>query len=134
MWTQIVGKIRLALSPMVNHWWQVTLYVTPRGLSTSPIPYGIRTFEIQFDFIDHKLAVHCSDGQIRYMELHPRSVADFYRELMSVLRSLSIEVKINTTPQEVPNPIAFDIDTGHASYDGEARCLPEQRPWRSYRN
>jgi hypothetical protein len=119
MWTQIVGKVRLALSPMVNHWWQVTLYVTPRGLTTSPIPYGKRTFEILFDFIDHSLAVHTGDGHIRYMGLHSRSVADFYQELMSVLRSLDIEVKINTMPQEVSNPIACDIDTVHASYDEE---------------
>jgi len=119
MWTQIVGKIRLALSPMVNHWWQVTLYVTPRGLTTSPIPYGNRTFEILFDFIDHNLTIHTSDGQSRYIGLHPRTVADFYRELMSVLRSLGIVVKINTMPQEVSNPIACDIDTVHASYDEE---------------
>ncbi|MBF6612204.1 MAG: hypothetical protein IVW55_03665 [Chloroflexi bacterium] len=119
MWTQVVGKIRLTLSPMVNHWWQVTLYVTPRGLTTSPIPYGTRTFEILFDFIDHNLAVHTSDGKARYMGLHPRSVADFYRELMSILRSLGIEVKIGTKPQEVPSPIACDIDTIHDSYDEE---------------
>jgi len=119
MWTQIVGKIRLALSPMVNHWWHVTLYVTPRGLTTSPIPYGNRTFEIDFDFIDHTLAVQTSDGQVRYVGLHPRTVADFYRELMAVLRSLGIEVTINTLPQEVANPIACDIDTVHASYDEE---------------
>jgi hypothetical protein len=119
MWTQIVGKIRLGLSPMVNHWWQVTLYVTPRGLTTSPIPYGNRTFEILFDFIEHNLTVHTSDGKISHIGLYPRSVADFYQELMSVLRSLGIEVKINTTPQEVADPIALDIDTIHASYDKE---------------
>ncbi len=119
MWTQIVGKIRLALSPMVNHWWQVTLYVTPRGLTTSPIPYGTHSFEIVFDFIDHHLTVYASDGATRYMGLYPRTVADFYRELMSLLRSLGIQVKINTTPQEVPDPIACDIDTVHASYDEE---------------
>ena len=92
MWTQIVGKIRLTLSPMVNHWWQVALYVTPRGLTTSPIPYGDRTFDIMFDFIDHNLAVHTSDGRVRYMGLHPRTVADFYLELMSILRALDIHV------------------------------------------
>jgi hypothetical protein len=121
MWTQIVGKIRLALSPWVNHWWQVTLYVTARGLTTTPIPYGAENgagmFEILFDFIDHSLAVHTSSGQSRTMGLYPRSVADFYRELMSILRSLGVEVKINTTPKEVPNPIAFEIDTLHGSYD-----------------
>jgi hypothetical protein len=119
MWTQIVGKIRLTLSPMANHWWQVTLYVTPRGLTTSPIPYGGRTFDITFDFIDHDLAVHTSDGSARYMSLHPRTVADFYQELMSILRALGIDVTINTTPQEVPNPISCDVDTVHASYDEE---------------
>ncbi|HST04016.1 MAG TPA: DUF5996 family protein [Chloroflexia bacterium] len=119
MWTQIVGKIRLALSPLINHWWQVTLYVTPRGLTTSPIPYGSRTFEIIFDLIDHNLEVRVSDGRTRYMGLHPRSVADFYQELMSILRALGIEVAIYTKPQEVPNPIACDIDTVHASYDEE---------------
>jgi hypothetical protein len=119
MWTQIVGKIRLTLSPMANHWWQVTLYVTPRGLTTSPIPYGDRTFDITFDFVDHNLAVHTSDGRARYMGLHPRTVADFYSELMSILRALDIHVTINTTPQEVPSPISCDVDTVHASYDEE---------------
>ena len=117
MWTQIAGKIRLALSPMINHWWQVTLYVTPRGLTTSPIPYDTRTFEIQFDFVDHHLTVNTSDGTTRYMGLYPRTVADFYQELMSMLRALGIDVQINTTPQEVPNPIACNLDTVHASYD-----------------
>lgn len=117
MWTQIVGKIRLTLSPMVNHWWQVTLYVTPRGLTTSPIPYGDRTFEIVFDLIEHNLAVHTSDGASRYMGLHPRTVADFYSDLMSILRAVGVEVQINTKPQEVPNPIHCDVDTVHASYD-----------------
>jgi len=117
MWTQVVGKIRLALSPMANHWWHVTLYVTPSGLTTSPIPYRTRTFEILFDFIHHNLTVHTSEGITRHMGLYPRSVADFYHELMSILRSLGIEVHINTTPQEVPSPIACDVDTVHASYD-----------------
>ena len=117
MWTQIVGKIRLTLSPMVNHWWQVTLYVTPRGLTTSPIPYGDRTFEIVLDLIEHNLVVHTSDGASRYMGLHPRTVADFYSELMSILRAVGVEVQINTKPQEVPNPIHCDVDTVHASYD-----------------
>ncbi len=117
MWTQVVGKIRLALSPMVNHWWQAALYVTARGLTTSPIPYQGRVFEIQFDFIDHNLVVQSSDGRTRYMALYPRSVADFYQELMALLHALQIDVTINTTPQEVPNPISCDIDTVHASYD-----------------
>lgn len=91
MWTQIVGKIRLALSPMVNHWWQVPLYVTPRGLTTSPIPYGPRTFDLTFDFINHYLVVQTNDGRTKYVALYPRAVADLYRELMAVLRSLGIE-------------------------------------------
>ncbi len=117
MWTQVVGKIRLALSPAVNHWWHVTLYVTPRGLTTSPVPYGTITFEILFDFIDHNLIVHTSDGATRHMGLYPRSVADFYHELMSIMRSLGIEVQINPMPQEIPSPVACDVDTVHASYD-----------------
>jgi hypothetical protein len=122
MWTQVVGKIRLTLSPRVNHWWHAALYVTSRGLTTSPIPYGpygSRTFELTFDFINHTLVVQTSDGTTRYVALYPRSVADFYRELMAVLRSIDIDVRINTTPQEVPNPIACDIDNVHHSYDQE---------------
>lgn len=117
MWTQIVGKIRLALSPMTNHWWQTALYVTSRGLTTSPIPYGARTFEITFDFIDHNLIIQTSDGASRYMALYPRSVASFYSELMSVLSTVGIEVRIYTKPQEVLNPIHCDVDTVHDSYD-----------------
>jgi hypothetical protein len=119
MWTQVVGKIRMELTPPVNHWWHVTLYVTPRGLSTSAMPYagGAAACEIAFDFVDHKLTVQTSRGQTRVMGLYPRSVADFYQELMAMLRALGVHVRINTTPQEVPNPIACDIDTTHASYD-----------------
>ena len=119
MWTQIAGKVRLELSPMVNHWWQVALHVTPRGLTTTPIPYGGRTFEIQFDLIDHNLAILTSDGAARYMSLYPRTVADFYRELMSILKALGLEVRLFTKPQEVPDPILFEEDTAHASYDEE---------------
>lgn len=119
MWTQIVGKIRLALSPPVNHWWQAALYVTPRGLTTSPIPYAARTFEIQFDFADHNLFIQTSDGMTRYMGLYPRSVADFYRELMAILQSMGFEVKINPLQQEVANPLRCDQDNIHASYDQE---------------
>ena len=117
MWTQIIGKVRLALSPPLNHWWNVTLYVTPRGLTTSPIPYNARTFEVSFDFLDHLLWVRTSDGTSRAMALYPRSVANFYRELMALLRSLGIEVTINPLPQEVPNPIRCDEDEEHAAYD-----------------
>ena len=117
MWTQIVGKVRLALSPPVNHWWAVTLYVTPRGLTTASIPYGTRLFEAAFDFLDQTLWLRTSDGASRAMALYPRAVADFYRELMAVLRSLGIEVAINPLPQEVANPIRFDEDHAHAAYD-----------------
>ncbi len=119
MWTQIVGKIRLVLSPIVNHYWQVALYVTARGLTTSPIPYGERYFEIGFDFIDHHLMIYTSDGTTKTMALAPRSVADFYQELMATLQSLGIEVKIHAKPDEVPNPIPFAEDHEHASYDRE---------------
>ena len=119
MWSQIVGKVRLALSPMVNHWWQVPFYVTPRGLTTSAIPYGNRSFEILFDFIDHRLAIQDSDGRIETLALAPRSVADFYLEVTALLRALKIDVKIWPVPVEVPNPIPFAEDRGHASYDGE---------------
>src|ERR1700730_14553932 len=93
MWTQIVGKLRLVLSPRVNHWWEVPLYVNARGLTTSAIPYGDGDFEIQFDFIDHKLEIRTSWGSSKSLELKPRSVADFYREFMAALRSLGISVK-----------------------------------------
>jgi Family of unknown function (DUF5996) len=119
MWTQIVGKVRLALSPRVNQWWEVTLYVTPLGLTTSPIPYEGGIFEIQFDFIHHRLLIRTSQDAERVMALAPRSVADFYEEFMQCLASLDIHVKIWKMPCEVPNPIAFDRDTQHASYDPE---------------
>lgn len=119
MWTQIVGKIRLALSPRVNHWWQVPLYVTARGLTTSPIPYGEKNFEIAFDFIDHHLVIYSSDGTTKVMALTPRSVADFYQELMAILRSFGIEVSIHAQPDEVSNPIPFAEDHEHAAYDPE---------------
>src|SRR5947209_2990752 len=119
MWTQIVGKIRLAQSPLVNHWWNVPLYVTPRGLTTSAIPYRTRTFEIDFDFIEHQLVINTSDGDARSLALQPRSVADFYQELMAALRALEIEVAIHAKPDEVPDPIPFAEDNVHASYDAE---------------
>ena len=105
MWTQIVGKVRLALSPRINHWWEVPLYVSARGLTTSAIPYGDGIFEVQFDFIEHELIIQTSWGASKTIELEPRPVADFYAEFMSALRSLGIEVKIWTMPCEVPNPV-----------------------------
>src|ERR1700676_2462973 len=100
MWTQIVGKTRLALTPLENHWWNVTLYVTPRGLSTSNIPYGHQSFEIEFDFIAHKLSIRTSEGREGSIPLFPRSVADFYAEYMACLRSFGIEVNIHDIPEE----------------------------------
>ncbi|MGB7921751.1 MAG: DUF5996 family protein [Pyrinomonadaceae bacterium] len=117
MWTQIVGKIRLAQTPLINHWWNVPLYLTARGLTTSAMPYGARSFEIEFDFIDHRLLISCSDGTTKTLDLVPRSVADFYREVMATLGDLGIEVKIWTTPVEIPDPIPFEQDQQHASYD-----------------
>jgi len=119
MWTQIVGKIRLVLSPWINHSWHVTLYVTSRGLTTSPIPYGAYTFEILFDFITHQMVIDKSDGQRRTITLKPQSVAEFYRTLMKTLNDLELAVTINTTPNEIENPIPFDQDEEHRSYDRE---------------
>ena len=119
MWTQIVGKVRLALSPKINHWWEVPLYVNAVGLTTSAIPYTEGIFEIQFDFIHHKLRIETSHADTKTLDLAPRSVADFYREFMAALASLGIAVKIWTRPCEIPNPIPFDEDTEHASYDAE---------------
>jgi len=119
MWSQIVGKVRLALSPKTNHWWEVPLYVNAVGLTTSAIPYAGGIFEIQFDFIDHKLVIQTSQAASRTLALAPRSVADFYREFMTALVSLGIEVKFWKMPVEIPDPIPFDKDTQHASYDAE---------------
>ena len=120
MWTQIVGHIRMKQTPMVNHWWNTALYLTSRGLTTSPIPYGTRTFDIDFDFIDHRLFIRTSDGAVKTLALEPRSVADFYREVMDTLRSLSIDVRIHGKPDEVADPIPFAEDDKHASYDAES--------------
>jgi hypothetical protein len=118
-WTQVIGKIRLAQAPMLNHWWQVPLYVTSRGLTTSPMPFGARTVQIDFDFIDHQLVFACSDGATRSLALVPRSVADFYREVMARLRSLGLSVKLWTMPVEIPDAIPFEQDHQHKSYDKE---------------
>src|SRR4051812_10249329 len=126
MWTQMVGKVRMALTPLVNHWWNTTLYVSPRGLTTSKIPYRDRSFELCFDFLDHQLRLNTSDGLSKSSPLVARSVADFYQEFMSMLRGAGIEVKIWKMPVEVPNPIAFDCDREHASYDPASA----QRFWR----
>ncbi len=119
MWTQIVGKVRLALTPKINHWWNVALQVSSRGLTTGAIPYGDRVFEIEFDFLDHQLIIQTCDPATKIIPLGPRSVADFYQEFMSTLHALNIDVKIWKMPVEVPNPIAFDQDKVHAAYDKE---------------
>jgi len=126
MWTQIVGKVRLALSPRINHWWEVALYVNAVGLTTSAIPYKQLVFEIQFNFLEHKLTIAICDGQQRVLQLRPQSVAAFYAEFMSALETLGIDVHIWPMPVEIPNPIRFDRDTQHASYDPEYA----QRFWR----
>jgi hypothetical protein len=126
MWSQIVGKIRLELTPRVNHWWNVPLYVSSRGLHTSLVPYGERHFDIEFDFLEHKLFVRTTDARMATVALAPRSVADFYQDVMAALRSLGIEVRIWKMPVEVANPIPFDQDTVHAAYDREQ----VQRLWR----
>lgn len=117
LWTQIVGKVRLRLTPVVNHWWNVPLYVTARGLTTSRIAYDDRAFEIWFDFIRHQLVLQTSDGLMKTLPLEPRPVAEFYREFMELLRSAEIDLKIWSMPVEIPDPIAFDQDRMHASYD-----------------
>ncbi len=119
MWTQIVGKTRLALSPAENHYWHVVLYVTPQGLSTSPIPYGDETFEIVFDFIAHKLLIRMSQGREHSIALYPRSVADFYREYLDCLRALGITVKLSPFPTEFDDRTPFHQDHHHNSYDRE---------------
>jgi hypothetical protein len=117
LWTQIVGKIRLAHAPRVNHWWQVPLYLTARGLTTSAIPDGARTFQIDFDFIDHQLRIDVSDGRRDSLALIPRSVAAFYGEIMGRLCALDLETRIWTMPVEIADPIPFDEDRVHAAYD-----------------
>jgi hypothetical protein len=119
MWTQIVGKIRLAQTPLVNHWWNVPLYVSARGLTTSMMPYRDRAFEIEFDFIDHQLLIKCDDGAVTTIALVPRAVADFYHEVFKALAALGINVKIWPVPVEVEDPVPFDEDYKNASYDPE---------------
>jgi hypothetical protein len=123
-WAQIVGKTRLALAPPVNHWWHVTLYLTARGLSTSPMPYGSRTLEVELDFVDHNLLVRSSDGITHAIALAPRSVADFYREYTALLDSFAVRVAIRPVPSEMEDTLPFTEDDEHRSYDPDyaARC------------
>src|ERR1700739_832567 len=120
MWTQMVGKVRLLLTPLINHWWNVPLYVTARGLTTSRIPYGQRAFELRFDFMRHQLVLETNDGMQKKLALAPRSVADFYGEFTEMLRSAGIKIKIWRMPVEIPNPIPFDQDHEHRSYDAKS--------------
>ncbi|NOJ42442.1 DUF5996 family protein [Bradyrhizobium australiense] len=120
LWTQVVGKIRLTKSPWLNHSWHVTLYVTPRGLTTSPVPDGARTFQIDLDLIDHALHITTSDGAQRQFALPGQSVASFYTVIMATLAELGIAVAIDDMPNELPDPVRFSLDTEHASYDRDA--------------
>ncbi|MGH9911105.1 MAG: DUF5996 family protein, partial [Nitrososphaeraceae archaeon] len=117
MWTQIVGKIRLKLTPLLNHWWNVTLYVTPRGLTTSTMSYKGQHFQVDFDFISHLLIIQTSEGSIKTIALRPPSVADFYQQTMAAMNSLGLPVTIWTTPSEVPDRTPFENDEKHAAYD-----------------
>lgn len=119
LWMQVVGKVRLALTPAVNHSWHVPLYLTCRGLTSSPIPTGAQCFQLDFDFVDHRLDIQLSDGRRDALALRPCSVADFYRETMGRLRALGIDVAISTTPCEVVDAIPFDADDDHAAYDAD---------------
>ncbi len=120
LWTQIVGKIRLSLTPWLNHSWHVTLYVTARGLTTSSIPYGGTSFQIEFDFLAHQLLISTTSGAERRIPLRPMSVADFYAEVMDALSELAIHPRVNTLPNELPDAIRFDQDRVHGSYDADA--------------
>ena len=119
MWTQIVGKVRLRLTPLVNHWWNVPLYVSASGLTTSRMPYGEQSLELWFDFLRHELVLETNAGVRKALALRPRPVADFYQEVMQMLQAAGIKVEIWRMPVEIPNPIAFDRDTQHSSYDRE---------------
>ena len=127
LWTQIVGKIRLTLTPWLNHGWHAPLYVTARGLGTSPIPVGTEILEIEFDFVGHRLMVRTSRGAERFLPLQPQSVADFYRATLDLLAGMGVPVAIRETPNEVPNPIRFSQDRTHAAYDPAAA----HRFWRA---
>jgi hypothetical protein len=127
LWTQIVGKVRLALTPWLNHGWQVPLYVTARGLGTSPIPFGSEVFEMEFDFVSHRFVVRTSRGEERALSLEPQAVADFRARVIDLLQELGIAVAINDMPNEVPNPIRFSQDRIHDAYDAAAA----HRFWRA---
>src|SRR5260221_9226507 len=117
MWTQVVGKVALALAPPLNHSWGIALHLSPRGLATRRLSHGQRSFTMEFDFLDHRLVIRPSEGSERTVRLEPRTVASFYHEVMAVLREMGLEVRIWPMPVEVPSPIRFEQDTVHASYD-----------------
>jgi len=128
LWMQIVGKVRLKLAPFVNHWWETALYLSPRGLRTSNIPFGHQHFEVAFDFLDHGLTLENTEGVRRRMELRPRTVADFYREFMALLKELGVQTQIDPMPKEMPLPLVrLDQDETHSSYDREYA----ERHWRA---
>jgi hypothetical protein len=120
MWTQIIGKVRLKLCPLVNHWWNVPFYVTARGMTTAAMPYQQRDIEVRFDFIEHKLTLESSEGRVTTMALTAQSVAEFYKKFMAALSELDVSVHIWTMPSEVPNPTPFELDNVHAAYDLQA--------------
>ena len=122
MWTQIVGKIRMASEPMINHWWQVPLYVSARGLTTSSMPYAQGAFDMEFDFVEHRLDLRASTGGQRSVPLASRPVADFYAETMAALGELGVDVTIRTTPTEVVRAIPFEKDHEHTTYDAGPRA------------
>ncbi|HEY6948220.1 MAG TPA: DUF5996 family protein, partial [Gemmatimonadales bacterium] len=126
LWAQVVGKVRLALAPMVNHWWQVPLYVGARGLTTSAMPFAGGVVEVTFDFLDHRLRIETSSGDTRSVALEPRSVADFYRAVMGALHEIGVDVRIRPRPVELPEVIPFADDKTHHAYDAEAA----RRFWR----
>jgi hypothetical protein len=126
MWMQVVGKVKLELTPFLNEWWQVAFHLTARGMTTGLVPYRDRAFTVDFDFIDHHLRVLTDDGRTKQLSLLPRTVADFYREFMAMLAALDIEVAINPVPTEVPDPIPCDVNRVHSSYDPD----PVRRWWR----
>jgi Family of unknown function (DUF5996) len=127
LWTQVVGKVRLYLTPWINHGWQIPLYVTARGLGTSPIPIGNEILEMEFDFVEHSLVARTSRGDERTLALEPQAVADFYRRVLDLLNGMGVAVAINELPSEVPDPIRFSQDRTHASYDPAAA----HRFWRA---
>src|SRR4051812_31001898 len=120
LWSQVVGKIRMANTPTMNHWWNVPLYVTARGLTTGLIPHGARSFQIDFDFLADRLDIAATDGASRSLPLEPRSVADFYREVMGALDDLGLSTEIWTMPVEIAGASPLDLDEGHAAYDRDA--------------